>query len=236
VALTRAELIAAGFDIGEAAYARLARFVDHLLDENTRLNLTGAKSAADVWNPHVCDSLALVPLVAEFDARSLLDLGAGGGFPGIPVACLCDDLAVTLLDATQKKTAALERIVAGVELPDVRVRCARAEALAHDPAHRERYDLVAARAVAELRVLLEYAAGFVRPGGYCCFFKTPAAIEREARGAARAAKACRLEPRQAHTYHLPREQTARAIAVYQKTVALPDNLPRAAGQARKHPL
>ena len=234
--MTHAELRAAGYDLDPTAYGLLQRFADLLLAENRRLNLTAIRDAPSVWRTHICDSLALLPLLREIGAQTLLDLGTGGGLPGVPLACVAPDLHVTLLDATAKKLAAVERIVAALGLTNVTFACGRAETLAHDPRYREQFDALTARAVADLPVLLEYAAGFVRVGGVCLFPKTAAALETELPAAASAAEKCGLEWTGRREYVLPGEPTARTVAIYRKLRALPANLPRAAGRPKKRPL
>jgi 16S rRNA (guanine527-N7)-methyltransferase len=234
--MTGDELAAAGFVVEPLAYERLARFVELLLRENRRLNLTAIRDADEVWRLHVCESLALLRLVGESGARRLLDLGTGGGVPGIPLACVCDDLRVTLLDATRKKVDAVGRIVAELELSGVALVWGRAEALAHDQAYREVFDVVTARAVAKLPTLVEYAAGFVRVGGQCWFAKSVDAAEREVEAARRAAGQCGLRYVKTHRFRLPGEYGERAVVVYEKRGPLRKILPRSQGQPRRKPL
>lgn len=234
--MTHEELRAAGYDVEQGAHARLARFVALLLEENARINLTAAKSPAEIWRGHVCDSLALLTPLRELSARTLLDLGSGGGFPGLPIACVRVDIAVTLVEATRKKAAALQRMIRDVQLAGVRVLCGRAETLAHDPAQRERYDVVTARAVAHLRVLLEYAAGFVRPGGHCLFFKSAGAASEESGEAVDAAEACGLAAAGGYAYQVPGEAGMRPLLCYRKQSPLSPDLPRSPGRAKKRPL
>src|SRR5262245_15056698 len=117
--MTHAELSYAGYDISESACAHLHSYIQALLAENQKLNLISLRNEADIWSVHVCDSLALLPPIRERAAKRLLDLGCGGGLPGVPLACACPELRVTLLDATRKKVQALERIVAHVGLANV---------------------------------------------------------------------------------------------------------------------
>lgn len=234
--MTREELRAAGHDVGAAAYARLAEFVRLLLEENARLNLTAAKTAAEIWRGHVCDSLALAGLVSERRVQALLDLGSGGGLPGVPVACVCEGVRVTLLDATRKKVDAAARMIARLGLSNATALWGRAEVRAHAPAYRERFDAVTSRAVAELPVLLEYAAGFVRSGGECWFFKSAARAAEERAAAQAAAAMCVLEYVGALSYRLPGEADARVVLRYRKSGVLRADLPRAPGRARKRPL
>jgi 16S rRNA (guanine527-N7)-methyltransferase len=234
--MNKEELASAGFEVEPEAYARLARFVELLLRENQRLNLTAIRDADEVWRLHICESLLLLPLVDESGARRLLDLGTGGGIPGIPLACVRDDLEVTLLDATRKKLDAVGRIMAELELSNVEMLWGRAEALAHDEIHREKYDAVTARAVAKLPTLVEYAAGFVRVGGQCWFAKSVGAAVREVEEARLAAGQCALRYVNTHRFQLPGEHGERAVVVYEKRGPLRKNLPRSQGHPRRKPL
>ena len=234
--MNKEELASAGFEMETKAYARLVRFVELLLRENQRLNLTAIRDTDEVWRLHVCESLALLPLIRELRPRRLLDLGTGGGIPGIPLACVCDDLEVTLLDATRKKLDAVGRIVAELELSNVETLWGRAETLAHEQAYREQFDVVTARAVAALPTLVEYAAGFVRVGGQCWFAKSVDAVEREVEDARRAAEGCALRHVKTHRFTLPGGHGERAIVVYEKHGCLGTDLPRSQGRPRRKPL
>lgn len=234
--MTLDELAAAGFQVTSAAHTRLARFVELLLRENRRVNLTAIRAPGEVWRLHVCESLALLPLVRRLRPRRLLDLGTGGGIPGIPLACVCGDLEVTLLDATRKKLDAVERIVSELGLERVCTLWGRAETLAHDPACRESFEAVTARAVAPLPTLVEYAAGFVRPAGECWFAKPLEAAAREVEAARRAAAQCGLTHLSTHRFELPDGRGQREVIVYAKRRPLRKGLPRAPGRPRVKPL
>lgn len=234
--MTHAEVSEAGFEVDAAAYDRLARFVARLRAESQRLNLTGVREEAELWRGHVCDSLALRPVVRESGVRTLLDLGSGGGLPGLPLACVEPGVQVTLLDATRKKIEALARMLHDLALDNVRMVWGRAETLAHDAAFREQYDLATARAVAALPVLIELAAGFVRVGGQGWFFKTADAVRTEAPAAESAARRCGLTHVATVGYQLPQESTPRLLVGYRKTSLLDAELPRAPGRAKKRPL
>lgn len=234
--MTRDDLAAAGIAVDAAAFARLERFVAALLDENRKLNLTAIRDAANAWRVHVCDSLALLPLIDALAPGTLLDVGTGGGLPGLPVACVRPVLRVTLLDATAKKVAAVERIARGVGLENAACLCGRAEALAHDARWREAFVSVAARAVAPLAELVEYVAGFVRVGGEAWFFKTRARLDVELSAAGAALARCGLRPAGVHEYTLPQESEPRVVLRFVKTGPLPADLPRRTGRAKHRPL
>src|SRR5258707_1038360 len=97
--------------------------------------------------------------------RSLVDIGAGAGFPGLPLKILCPELQLTLVESIAKKATFLRHMIDALGLTNVEIVVARAEAAGRDPAQRERYDVAVARAVAELRVLAEYCLPFCRIGG-----------------------------------------------------------------------
>lgn len=224
--MTREQLEKAGFHVGDAEYARLSRFVELLLAENERTNLTAVRDAAGVWALHVCDSLTLLPLVGRFKPRTVVDLGTGGGVPGLPLACVLPEVQFTLIDATRKKIEAVERIGRGLGLANCRYVWGRGEALAHEPPHRERYDVVIARAVASIDDLARYASGLVRPGGQAWFMKSCQAAEAERRAAERATTRLQLIYRATETVRLPEPHGERAILVYEKRGTLPSGLPK----------
>lgn len=234
--MKRAELEAAGFDVSEVTYMRLARFVQLLLEENEMLNLTAVRDEAEVWRVHVCDSLMLLPVVRSHEVHRLLDLGTGGGLPGLPLACATGRVEVTLIDATRKKIVAVRHMIARLGLDNARGVWGRSELLAHLPAYREQFDAITARAVASLPVLLEYAAGFVRPHGHCWFFKSAAAAGPEGAIAESAARACKLEYVDELPYRLPGEREQRVLMHYHKTGPLGKELPRRPGKPTKRPL
>lgn len=232
--MTREQLAAAGFPVAAAAYARLAHFVELLLRENRVVNLTAIREPDDIWRLHVCESLALGPLIEQSHPRTLLDLGTGGGLPGIPLACVYDDLEITLLDATRKKLLACERMVTELGLRRVGLIWGRAEVLAHEEGLREVFDVVTARGVAPLPTLIEYAAGFIRPGGWAWFAK-PTASEGDITRADSAARQCGLEHTGTRPLVIPGD-TRRSILIYHKRRALRHDLPRANGLPRRRPL
>lgn len=233
--MTQHALGAAGFEIENDAYELLGRFVALLREENSRVNLTAIREEVDIWPLHICDSLTLLSLIDACGAKSLLDLGTGGGIPGLPIACVKPDLHVTLIDATRKKIAAVERMIAALGLTNAKSIWTRSESLAHDRGVRESFDAVAARAVGRLPFAIEYAAGLVRPGGVCWFFKgTDAAAEIE--HAESAAAACNMELLSTQQYSVPRGHGERQILQYVKTAPLDDRLPRLPSHADGTPL
>jgi 16S rRNA (guanine527-N7)-methyltransferase len=155
----------AGF--GEA----VERYVDLLLDANRRLNLTRVVEPEAVARLHLLDALAALPLLDRWAPRQAIDLGSGGGVPGIVLALARPEVTWTLVDSVGKKATAMREFVAALGLRPVSVLAARAEELGRRLEHREAYDLVTARALAALPVLAEYALPLARPGGHLLAWK-----------------------------------------------------------------
>src|SRR5690349_10333937 len=106
---------------------RLGRYLAMLLEANTRFNLTAITDPAEAWSRHILDSLTLLPVMASLEAKSIIDIGSGGGLPGIPLAVVLPETRFTLVEATGKKARFLQDVVAGLKLDNVKVVCDRAE-------------------------------------------------------------------------------------------------------------
>lgn len=168
-----------GLNIAYDALApeRLARYHELLMEWNLRVNLTRDVEFDVALDRQYCDSLAPLGIEGLFPSgASLIDVGTGAGFPGLPLAVARPDLQVTLMDSLQKRLAFLEAVVKELGLTNVRLCHARAEDGGQSQEHRERYGLAVARGVAALPVLLEYLLPFVKEGGCAACYKGPAAL------------------------------------------------------------
>ena len=155
-----------GLELAADEWRMLGTFLDLLTEANKRMNLTRIVERDDAWSRHVLDSLTLLPFIEAAGARHLLDLGSGGGFPGVPIAVCRPDLPVTLLEATGKKARFLAEAATALGLENVTVLSERAETLGSpDGGGRGAWDVVTARAVGGLPVLLELALPLVSEGG-----------------------------------------------------------------------
>ncbi len=222
-----------GLAVGEIEIGRFVAYAIELSHWNERVNLTRITAPREIVVRHFLDSLSCVRGFASAPA-ALVDIGSGAGFPGIPLKIVWPATTLTLGESIGKKTAFLEHVMAVLELHDVTVVTARAEELGRDPAHRERYDGVVARAVAPLDVLSEYALPLCRTGG--CFVAPKGADGAEE--AARAARAIgRLggKLREILPVDLPGVEP-RTLVVVDKQCPTPDGLPRAVGVPARRPL
>lgn len=228
-----------GIALGPAQLGLMARFVALLLERNQRLNLTRIVEPGEIERRHLLDSLTCaLPVLAEGSVMagwSCIDVGSGGGLPGIPLAIAFPGLRMTLLESAGKKAAFLQEVVAELGLANVSVRTGRAEEAARDSGERDGYDLVVARALAPLPVALELCLPFARPGGLVVLPRGSDLAGQLADGAAAAEQlAGRLRPPIA--LDDPDLPPGRSLVVADKLGATPARFPRRPGVAAKRPL
>jgi len=213
---------------------QFATYAGELRSWNERVNLTAITDPAEIEARHFLDSLRCA-LSWGAPPSSLVDVGAGAGFPGLPLKILYPDLRLTLVDSVAKKARFLETVAAELGLSDVIVIADRAEALGQAAGHRESYDWAAARAVAELRVLAELLLPLCRVGGHMLAQKgDSAAAELAAAGPAIAAVgggAARLT-----AIHLPEIEATHTLVVIDKAHPTAARYPRRVGVPSKKPL
>lgn len=183
---------AAGFDLSELQIGQLYRYRDLLYERNAVTNLTAVRELSAIERRLLLESLRLVPVlrslpaIADSGNHSLIDVGTGGGLPGMVLAIACPEWTVFLLDATGKKVAFLNEAIAEIQLANAFTIHGRAEEVGHQPRYRDSFDVVTARAVASLPVLLELGVPLLRIGGHLLFPKG-AGISDELDAAGRAA-------------------------------------------------
>ncbi len=230
----REGLAALGIGLDPAARAAIDGHVRMLLAWTTAINLTAIREPAEVALLHVVDSLAAVPWLRTSGARRAVDLGSGGGFPGIPLAIACPDLFVTLLEPIAKKSRFLAAATTAVGLGDrVAVVAARAEALAADRSQRATWPVLTARAVAPLAELVELAFPLLAAGGSLLAWKR-GDLATELAAADRATMALgggRLEVRDLRVDGLVDHR----LVVVTRTGHVPDAYPRDPAARRRRP-
>jgi 16S rRNA (guanine527-N7)-methyltransferase len=224
-----------GLDLSPAQLRLFQTYAQELAAWNERLSLTAITSPEEVEVKHFLDSLTcLQALPPGFVCRRVLDVGSGAGFPGLPLKIQNPTLQMTLLETTIKKAAFLRHVVGLLGLAGVEVLAERAETLGQDPAHRETYDLVVARAVAEMAVLAEYCLPFCRIGGVFVAQKK-AGNEEEMQSAQGAVTALGGRMLPAIAVLLP-GAAPRQLVVVEKVAATPSRYPRRPGIPAKRPL
>ncbi|MGI6036625.1 MAG: 16S rRNA (guanine(527)-N(7))-methyltransferase RsmG [Limnochordia bacterium] len=211
------------------AWARLVR------EGNEELNLTAITDWEEMAVKHFLDSLAVAPLIQGLSPVTLLDVGTGAGFPGVPLKIWRPELEVTLLDSVGKKTEFLQGAITKLGLKGIQVHWGRAEELGQREDCRDNFDLVVARAVASLPVLLEYCLPLVKVGGAFIALKGPEAQE-EVVAAQRALEILGGEIREIKGVQLPFGGGGRTLIFVGKMKPTPPNYPRRPGAPRKRPL
>jgi len=156
-----------------------AQYLDLLLEHNKQFNLTGIRDRDEAWRRHVIDSLTLLPGLLDLTSQTrVIDVGSGGGLPGIPLAIARPDMPFTLLEGTGKKAKFLQIVVDTLKLPNVKVVHGRAEEAGQDKALRHQFTMVVCRAVGPMREILEYTLPFLALGGRLLAMKGPT-VEQE---------------------------------------------------------
>jgi 16S rRNA (guanine527-N7)-methyltransferase len=230
-----AGLDALGVRLSPAARAAIDGHVRLLLAWNDAINLTAIRDPVEMARTHVLDSLAAVPLLRELGARCLLDLGSGGGFPGLPLAAALEAERVLLVDSVGKKARFLATVIEATGMASTAVaEQVRAEALAFDVRDRESWPVVTARAVAPLAHLIELALPLVAPGGALIAWKG-ASADDELAEAAGALRALRAGPVRVIDAHVPALEGHRLVVV-PRDGPIDRRFPRDPAERQRRPL
>ena len=234
-ALTEAEILDMLRQLaGSESIALFLRLRQELLDWNTRVNLTAITDPVEVLLKHFLDSLSL--LTADSAARArVLDIGAGAGFPGLPLKIARPQWEIVLLEATGKKVAFQRHMIEALNLHAIEAIHGRAEEIAHRPEYRASFDLVTARAVASLPALLEYAAPFCRVGGRILLPKK-GDLAAELEQGKRAASTLGLVLKADQRVTLSGLDDGRRILVWEQVKPCPPLYPRSGSAMTKKPL
>lgn len=226
--------------LGQAPYvpdqapALLARYGGLLLQKNQVMNLTAITDPKDVATLHMLDCAALLNC-ARFEGKSLIDVGAGAGFPGLPLKILVPSLEVTLLDSLNKRVDWLAETCEVLGLYGIHAVHARAEEAGREPHFREQFDFATARAVADLRILCELCLPFVKLGGYFLSMKGTDSDE-ELTSALPAIQALGGQVERCFEYTIPHANVAHRVILIKKIASIPEKFPRRWAKIQKNPL
>src|SRR5688572_6212439 len=216
-------------------FISLTTYEKELLDWNQKFNLTAIRDTESIRTKHFLDSFSCILAWKTSPPEQLIDVGTGAGFPGIPLKILYPNLKLTLVESVGKKVKFCQHIVEVLGLEQVKVIQARAEDLGQDAQHREEYDWVVARAVANLHVLSEFLIPLARVGGNILAQKGESG-PAEAQSAEEAMRLLGGKLKQLIPVHLPGVADDRYLVVMEKVAATPPKYPRKPGIPMKQPL
>ena len=224
-----------GIEITAPQINTFATFENLLLEWNEKFNLTAITDPEEIHIKHFFDSLTCLRVIQNGGIFSMIDIGTGAGFPGIPLKIMIPDMKLILVESSQKKVEFCQVVVEKLNLANTSVVAARAEDLGKDPQFREKFDWAVARAIAELPVLAEYLLPFVKIGGKALAMKG-ADVEEETQKASHAVAFLGGEISEGVRLNLPEGCGERTLIVLNKVSTTPDAYPRRAGMPTKKPI
>lgn len=223
-----------GIDLQDKHLQRFSLYGDFLIEYNEKVNLTALTDEEEVMEKHFIDSLSVLQMINLRPSMSVIDIGTGAGFPGVPLLIMEPNLQLTLLDSLRKRLDFLHELLTRLELTATLVH-QRAEDGAHNALYRERYDLAVARAVAPLPVLLEYCLPYVRTGGRFVAMKGPSLTE-ELADSQKALQVLGGKAERDCCFLLPYSEQERRLLSVKKIRQTPIKYPRGAGSVKNKPL
>ncbi|MGN0422302.1 MAG: 16S rRNA (guanine(527)-N(7))-methyltransferase RsmG [Lachnospiraceae bacterium] len=224
-----------GIQLSERQYQQFDDYFELLIEWNKVMNLTGITEYEEVNEKHFVDSLSIVKAIDIGNIETVMDVGTGAGFPGIPLKIAFPHLKVTLLDSLNKRIKFLDTVISDLELEDIHTIHGRAEDYARKEEYRENFDLVVSRAVANLSTLSEYCLPYVKTGGLFIPYKS-GEIEEEVKNAETALKILGGKKIKTVKFQLPGSDIGRSLLVIEKIKSTGKKFPRKAGLPAKEPL
>ena len=221
--------------LSQADRAKFSTYKELLKEWNEKINITTITEDDEIDVKHFLDSLSCLSLDLFDDKKSLIDIGTGGGFPGIPLKIMRENLDVTLLDSLNKRIIFLDEVIKDLGLRNIRAVHGRAEELSRTKEYREKFSIAISRAVASLDTLSEYCLPFVKVGGHFIAMKGPE-IEEELKLSEKAIKLLGGNVVETKLITLPESDIVHSLIVIEKIRQTSQKYPRGGGKPRKNPL
>lgn len=228
-------LAAQGVVLSEQQLQQFRTYYELLVEWNERVNLTAITDQQEVYLKHFYDSISPLFNHTISDGQRLCDIGAGAGFPSLPMLIVQPSLHVTIVDALMKRISFLEVLVKELGLKNVSFLHGRAEDIGQQAQYREQFDIVTARAVARMSVLAEYCLPLCKVNGTFIALKGASADE-EVKDAKRAFSILGAGEYKEYRFRLPQEESERSIVYVEKFKQTPKKYPRKAGTPAKNPI
>jgi len=214
---------------------KFEKYKDLLKEWNNKINITSIENDEEIFIKHFLDSILLLDKDNSDSSKKIIDVGTGGGFPGLPLKIVNENFKVTLLDSLRKRIDFLQEVVNSLKLTDVDLIHGRAEDFGRDVKYREQYDICVSRAVAPLNVLSEYCMPFVKVGGYFAAYKSEN-ISEEIESSKSAVEKLGGKISEIKEISLPHTHIVRKIVIIEKVKETSKVYPRKAGKPSKDPL
>lgn len=214
-------------------YEQFYAYMELLIEWNEKMNLTAITDPKEIILKHFVDSLTIAKYVEE--GKSIIDMGTGAGFPGIPIKIYRKDVKAVLADSLNKRIKFLDEVIDKLKLENVETIHCRAEELGKNKQYREKFDYATSRAVANLSTLSEYLMPFVKLNGKCIFMKT-IEVEEELEKAKKAIKTLGGKKEKVDKFEIPESDLGRSIIIVKKEKITPSKFPRKPGTPAKEPL
>jgi 16S rRNA (guanine527-N7)-methyltransferase len=222
-------------ELSKLQVSQFIKYYEILVEWNSFMNLTGITEYNEVVIKHFIDSLLIVKAFDLSDNKSLIDVGTGAGFPGIPLKIIYPDIKVVLLDSLNKRIKFLNEVINQLGITKIETIHGRAEDFGRDKNYREKFDLCVSRAVANLTTLSEYCIPFVKKNGYFIPFKSGKIVD-EVEEAKKAVKLLGGELKEVKPLMLPNTDIERSFVIIHKKENTNKIYPRSAGKPSKEPL
>lgn len=226
------ELNKIGIEISDKQLEQLNDYYNLLIEWNEKINLTGITKKEDVYLKHFYDSATIYKIINLNEEETLCDIGTGAGFPGMVLKILFPNLKVTLIDALEKRIKFLNDVIEKLKLKGIKTIHARSEEYAIK--NREVYDVVTARAVSQLPILIEYCVPLVKENKY--FVPMKANISQEIIDSKNAIKLLKIEEKERIEFLLPIEESTRTLIKFVKTEKTNKKFPRKYSEIKKRHL
>ena len=229
------QLAELGIELSESQKNQFHRYYEMLIEWNKVMNLTGITEYDEVNEKHFVDSLSIIKAVDMRKVQSVIDIGTGAGFPGIPLKIVYPHLHLVLLDSLQKRIKFLKAVIEELGLEDIETLHGRAEDYATNSEYREKYDICVSRAVANLSALCEYCIPYIRLGGIFISYKS-GEVDEEVKRSEKAVKILGGNIHKIIKFQLPGTEIGRSFVKIKKVEKTKKKYPRKAGMPVKEPL